>query len=375
MEAVAYLIGAGSFTLGVEAAGFRIREVWETSGYGKNAKTWNLNRPEMPVNILELDHTNTSHFIQRGQTHLIFGNPPCGGLSAMTGSHLSSETNTCMRQWMRMVAPAQPAMILMENGYQLAMPRCQVLLDDLTNVLDEHHYNWGTWEFYSYQVGCPQIRRRMFLWAIHEQVPIVQPQLVSLYDLPQCSKKGVPQNAQIWTYLWDLADTPPAEGWVQASTGQWMQQHWYGGNTAKVLDANRELEKHSARVRGKYFSPADYMRQYRKAVAGDEAARKWCEKNFSKTWAECPSHFGSTFASHRPHAPTWDAPCGAIIGAYRYVHPTCDRLLTQREMARIMGYPDSWNFHELSPYLIAQGIPAMNAYWAADRMVRMVGWK
>jgi DNA (cytosine-5)-methyltransferase 1 len=153
-------------SLGVEQAGFTLRTIIETPGYGKNAATWDLNRPELAHSILELDH-NDEYFRQWApyDLDLLYGNPPCGGMSAQTCSRIESPTNNCMRMWIRMVVKARPKLILMENGYQLATDRMAPLLGDLTGVLEEAGYQWNTWQFYGYQVGTPQVRRRMFLYC------------------------------------------------------------------------------------------------------------------------------------------------------------------------------------------------------------------
>jgi len=41
----------------------------------------------------------------------------------------------------------------------------------------------------------------------------------------------------------------------------------------------------------------------------------------------------------------WDEPAPTIMGLARFVHPSEDRLLTGREHARLMGYPDDFVFH------------------------------
>jgi DNA (cytosine-5)-methyltransferase 1 len=364
MEAIAYLIGAGSMTLGVEAAGFNVREVWETPGYGINAQTWDLNRPAQRHHILHLDHTNHTFFSARGSVDMIFGNPPCGGLSSMTCSRIESPTNNCMRQWIRMVAPAQPRMILMENAYQLATDRMRPLLDDLTGVLDDHGYWWWTWTFYSYQVGTPQIRRRMFLCATRDKP--VSAQLLLLEDLPNQGKATSP----VWPWLWDLADVAPSPGPVATATGAVVEQHYY--HREDVLRVNELVNQHVERLATPYWTTKDYEKLLAAAADGDENAKKQVQKNSHLHWPDCPKDFGG-MSMHRPHVLQPQLACGAIIGAYRYVHPTARRMLTFREMCRLMGYPDTWNFHEMLPHLIAQGIPVNNSFWAADRMLKVIG--
>jgi DNA (cytosine-5)-methyltransferase 1 len=54
-------------------------------------------------------------------------------------------------------------------------------------------------------------------------------------------------------------------------------------------------------------------------------------------------------AEGKPHT-NWlrldaDGPCPTVMGQSRFVHPTEPRLLTVREHARLMGYPDEYVFH------------------------------
>ncbi len=368
MDALGYLIGSGSMSLGIEAAGFNLREIWETPGYAKNAKTWNINRPHMPVNVLDLDHNNHTHFWNRlgGMgIDMIYGNPPCGGLSAMTCSRVDSPTNTCMRQWIRMVAPAGARMILMENAYQLATDRVGPLLKDLTTVLEHYGYHWWTWMFHSYQINCPQIRRRMFLCATKD--PPVRQNMISLHDLPQGRKELCP----VGPWLNDFVGVDPVpNGMAITRSGNAVSQHEYG--RWKGDEWNSIIRNNWERIAGGYSTYKDLMRDYNKAATGDRVALKGYERGLKKYWPEAPKDFNGLIC-HRPHVLDWNSASHAIIGWFKYVQPFDRRLLTMREIARLMGYPDHWQFHEINPYIVAQGIPVINAYWAADRMLKVIG--
>ncbi len=358
-------------SLGIEAAGFNIAQVWETPGYSKNAATWDLNRPHQRHHVLELDHNNTTHFRSLGEVDLIYGNPPCGGVSSMTCSRMGSPTNNCMRQWIRMVAPAMPRMILMENGYQLATDRMSPLLGDLTGVLDHYSYHWWTWMFYSWQLGCPQIRRRMFLCALRSDGddPIRRPDLLYLNDLTTDKSAGA-----VWPHLWDLANVAPSPQPVICEQGWAVTQHWYS-DIKNSLRRNELLKEHWDLARSSYITMHEYEVAKRKAEQGDKLHAQWLERHAHRLWMDCPREFAGKMHMHRPCRLDWDKPSGAIIGFFKFIHPTVPRFLTMREMARLMGYPDSWQFHALEPHLIAQGIPSMNAAWAADRMLKVAGWR
>jgi site-specific DNA-cytosine methylase len=371
--ALGYLVGSGSMTLGVESGGFKVTELWETPGYGKNARSWQLNRPDLPINVLPLDFTS-EHFAQPrylNNLDMIYGNPPCGGLSSMTCSRIESPTNSCMRQWIRMVVKARPKTILMENAYQLATPRVEPLLTDLTNVLDDAGYWWWTWRFFSYQIGCPQVRQRMFLCA---SLTEPDPRLVSLDDLPPPRRPKQPYpmgTTTVKDVLWDLQGVEPSPDPVITKTGNRVTQHWY---------RQWDYEQHAEWIRdnfhkiGKKFALTREIERYKdRMVNGEtEAIRRAAKNNYErfKDHIDDTRPTGLTgLCCTRPHVIRWDTgPAPTVLGFFRMVHPIDKRLLTMRELARLMGYPDSWQFHQYAPHLIAQGIPVQNAEWASKRL-------
>lgn len=282
----------------------------------------------------------------------------------MTGSRIESPTNLCMRQWIRMVAPAQPEMILMENGYQLASEKKALLLKDLTDVLDHYGYYWWTWMFFSYQIGCPQIRRRMFLCATLQQP--VREDLLSLQDLPQGGKELCP----IGPWIWDLQGVEPSMQPVTTRNGTVVDQHGY--DKESTYNQNLLIRKYWDRLQADYITVKEWERSRDRAAGGDERAVRDFQRLGPRVWPECPKVWQG-MQCHRPFVLNWNDASHAVIGAYKYVHPIDQRLLTFRELERLMGYPDTWRFHKMQPHLIAQGIPVHNAYWAADRMLKIVG--
>jgi len=348
--AVGYMVGAGSMTLGVEKAGFDIQPTIEELAFIKNAQTWDLNRPHQPVRPI-LDSNDGAQILgeYRG-LDLIFGNPPCGGLSAMSCSRITSPTNQHMRRWIRNVVGARPRMILMENAFQLLTPRIKPLLDDVTGVMTEAGYHWWGWRIYSYQVGTPQIRQRCFVCGSLDYPR--RPELADLSDLPDRRDKSL----SILPFVEDLIGVAPSPDPVLTTEGRLVTQHWYD---KYAVHNNPLIYQHYERVRDNYLAPDD-LRYYKDKPIPE-----------GKLWEDCPPEFQG-MQMMRPSVVAPDRPMGAIAGCFKFVSPWERRLLTMRELARCGGYPDDWQFHLYGVHLIAQGIPVMNAKWAAERMRRMV---
>lgn len=362
MDAIAYLVGAGSMSLGIEQAGFNIREVWETPDYAQNARTWTLNRPSTPARVLELDH-QSDHFVDR-QVDLIYGNPPCGGVSSMGTATCENPTNACMRHWIRMVVKGKPRFIIMESGWQLDSERFARLLRDLTNVLDEHGYWWWTWRFFSYQVGTPQRRRRMFLCASLEEPK--NDELLDLADL-----QGVrPETCR--PYLELLKGVEPSPEPVVANNGQRAYQHWWIERTRK---GNPYLAGRRQMFRDGYVTPKQLETWRRMAEKDPGKHGRAYEANKAKLWADCPPELNFSQFFTRLLVLDYDTYAPTMIAVDRFVHPEEDRVLTLREMALLMGYPLDWQFHQLRTHFAIQGVPVGNGRWVADRLLKVVGMR
>ena len=360
MKAVGYLVGAGSMTLGVEAAGFEIAQVFETPGYAKNARTWNLNRPNNRFIQLDL---NERMGIPCGPIDMVYGNPPCGGMSSMTGGHIESPTNNLMVSWVQMVVNTRPRYILMENAYQIATERGYGQLQKLVHILQTAGYYWWVWQFYSWQLGCPQRRRRAFLCASLDRP--VHAQYVDTADLPLDFG-----NMKVMDYIWDLEEIKPSPDPVTTATGKKVTMHWYDNASYHV---NELIPQYLPNSIYDHFMTTRELEKIREGGTEKEWEKARKAMTEGTYFWDAPHCFVGMQQFRRPHITPTVGPANTVLSDMVLLHPTKTRLMTHRESARLMGYPDEWQFHECKPYLIAQGVPSWNAYWAADRILRVVG--
>lgn len=360
MKAVGYLIGAGSMTLGVEAAGFDIAAVVETPGYSKNAQTWDLNRPRQKHVVQELDRNQYINASPPGYADLIFGNPPCGGMSNMTGSKVESNTNSCMVEWAHMAVRSKPKLILMENGFQLATDRMKNFRYDLFSIFANAGYYVWAWRFFSWQLGCPQTRQRCFVCA-----SITKPtreDLINTDDLPE--EWG---DMSVLDYIWDLSEIVPTDGKVITETGSVTYNHYWDNLGAKISEYLPQY--HYIALNTSFMTPR--QRQAWEKGSDKEQADLFDRMQDGLFWYDCPDVFTSMQQFRRPHPTPVNGPAHTVLSDYRLQHPFKLRLMTLREHARLMGYPDEWKFHSNKAHLVAQGVPTFNAYWAAKRLVTM----
>lgn len=359
MRAIGYLVGGGSMSLGVEAAGFEISGVWETPGYSKNAQSWDLNRPMLAHSVQEV--RAGSRFLGGDDVDLIYGNPPCGGLSNTTGAQHTSPTNLVMQNWLGMVIKARPRAILMENAFQLATGAGAPIRDLLGSQLDDAGYKSTIWLIDSWELGTPQVRRRAFLAAVKEG-SIVDVKWSVPYQLRE--ENSYPKEVWAETRLID-ADPSPSPFYDVAGTK--ITQHWWNKTG---YQHNELLKEHGDRITlGKFLTPHELKMLEARAAAGIKSAKREIEKRMPLLWPEVPRAFSKPKQFKVIRRLRAEAPSFVVLSEFNLAHPTLNRLLTMREMARLMGYPDDWVFHVLHPRLVAQGVPVANARWAASRLM------
>lgn len=334
-------------SIGVENAGFEIKSIYETPGYSKNAIHWDLNRPQLKHSVVELDH-EFDGFSRHKDIDLFYGNPPCSGLSSMTGSKLTSEANLCMRHWIRMVVKAEPKMILMENAYAFASDRVWPIRKDLADVLEDNGYSWWTWSHWSWQTGTPQKRRRTFLCATKLDIPNKE-KIFDQFNPVRDPKMNVYEFIKQWE---DIEPSPDNK-----------HSHWYGAkNYDRIKGSFDKIDKYRE-IGQRLIGP-----RVKSTLKNGESGKYIYDEN-------CPQEWDIRMMMFRPNFIGRTDVSGAIIGCYKYIHPTKQRYLTFREHAALMGYPDDFMFVPgvYDPNHISQGVPANNVTHVLNRFKEVLG--
>lgn len=103
---------------------------------------------------------------------------------------------------------------------------------------------------------------------------------------------------------------------------------------------------------------------------------------FPETWPNAPKYIARDFDNMGYHQLCrWypDQPARVITGGGlgSILHPTYDRLLTHREVARVMGFPDDWRIHPLRNQsnlraTWGKGIPCGSGRWLSTWVRRSI---
>lgn len=332
---------AGGFTLGVVQAGFQLVGKRELKG-GFGVPNCEANRELLGDSWHAEEGTSQTWSIPHGGADLVFGNPPCSGFSVMSAKNFrgaDSPINHCMWTFIEYVSRVRPQIAVFESvqmartrpdGLDL-MRRLRSRLEDLTD--DRWHLTHVRHNAYS--IGGAAQRRRYFFVAsrvpfgVEEDIPSRLPRLNDIVaDLDNLTTTWHAQPYRQPPTWWSKERRSDA-GAVDGMTTV------HNPLTRRIFDLASEVGwkpgEHIAIVARRYYEqhgklPASFAATERRIVEGD---------------------FNMGFTT--PVRWNGEDPARVITGGslLTVLHPYLHRMITHREAARVMGFPDDWRLFPL----------------------------
>ncbi len=349
--------GGGGLSLGFATAGARVVLAVEANDWA--AKTHQANHPETVV----LTETINEHWDIRSRLldsvgtqdcQILVGGPPCQGWSTL-GHRASDERRQSMNAgiglFLRQVELLHPPAVLMENVRGLAVKEGGRHLRAAEDRLRSAGYRVTTWDVRAADFGVPQLRHRLFLIGLRNDLDLN-------FDLqPSCSKDE-------WLSVWDaIGDLP--------SLGPGEHADAYGGPAKTIFqkrlrDGSMILSLHRAP------SHSERIRSILSALKDEGASRASLGDDIKPT-----SGFHNTYCRLRSDepAPAVTSSAGRISSG-RNAHPFDDRALTPREAARLQTFPDTyqwvgpgrWSIYEQ----IGNAVPPVLAQAVATQLLALL---
>lgn len=352
--AIDLFAGVGGMSLGVRAAGFRVRGAIDLDKL--NVETYNMNFGQDSavagdLSIMTGSDVRSVLGVDSDEISLLFGGPPCQGFSVGGVRCAEDPRNALLDHFARLVVELQPKMFIAENvaglmskkmvhhlerfvatlsaaGYYLAEP---------VSVLDAADY------------GVPQRRKRVFV--VGARAGIATPSYPepngtrttvgdAIGDLPDVDRLEILFESDFYhgplgepsSYVRDLATTFPSPLPIPEDGG------------LSGCHRTRHSEESSARFAATSPGTADNVsRFFRLSLEGV--------------------------------APTQRAGTDSSRGSYtapRPIHPTVPRCITVREAARLHSFPDWFRFAEAKWHAFRQignSVPPMLAKAVADSVL------
>jgi site-specific DNA-cytosine methylase len=358
---------AGGFTTGMVQAGFSLvgkRELYGGFGVASCEANRHILGNDWKAETLPRNATSTEAW-STVDADVVFGNPPCSGFSVMSNHEFrgaDSPINACMWRLIEYAARVRPQIVVFES-VQMARTRSDGLglmrqlrakLEDLT---DE------SWTLYHVRhnarfVGGVAERRRYF-W-IASRIPFgVDPDTLTNGNIILNDAIGDLINLEM---SWDAQP-------YNREPSPWVNQHVV--STQGVVDGHITRDTPLAQrcvdlTHGVAWHPDEHLaivaRRYWDAYAKLPDSWKYTEEKVVKSDFQLGYTTPTRWNGNRPsRVVTGAAMCCAM-------HPQLDRMLTHRETARIMGFPDDWKIAPLRHH------PGLTMTWGKGITVQCGKW-
>jgi len=353
---------AGGFTLGMVQAGFHLAGKRELNG-GFGVANCLANR-HLLGNDWHVEVGDATRWtVPSDGVDVVFGNPPCSGFSVMSAKSFrgaDSSINHCMWAFADYVIRARPTVAVFESVQQAVNSTDgHALMRRLREHVEEHTNEKWTLHHVrhnAYSVGGPAQRRRYFWlisripFGIEEPRPRTVPLLRDVIgDLANLGLSWHPQPYQA-----------PAHPWTEHLRSPSGTVDGHIGLSGVVIQRIEEL------LRSVYWGPGEHIAvpvQRHFTLHGYLPPRmahltdKLVSRNFQ---------MGFTTPTR------WDGNKAARVvtggGLQMIIHPWLNRLITHREAARILGFPDDWQILPL------RGVSGLQLTWGKGISVACGRW-
>lgn len=352
---------AGGFTLGMVQAGFELVGKREMKG-GFGVANCEANRHLLGYGW-KSEATDPAQW-STADADVVAGNPPCSGFSGMSAKHFrgaNSPINHCMWAFVEYAARVRPHVAVFES-VQLAFTRSDglELMRALRQRLEERTNE--TWTLFhvlhnAYSIGGVAHRRRYFWvaarvpfgieWPTPDRLPVYNDAISDLEHLPESwGPQSVANTPASWWATPRRRDDGLVDGHMSVRSPL----------VQRVVDLCAGVEwqegDHLARVATRYYDTHGRL-----PSSWDPFAEKVVSRGFNLGY-------------NTPVRWRANDPARVITGAGPAItlHPRKNRMLTHREVARVLGFPDSWLIEPL------QRVPGLVATWGKGITVDCGNW-
>ena len=338
-----FFSGCGGLDRGFERAGFDVAlasDHWEPA-----AKTYRENNPDvrfLEADVRELDADDVRAAVREtghgaDGVDVVIGGPPCQGFSRLNNEQIELDEmekdrrNTLFEEFLRMVTVLDPQLVLMENVRDLINRETsdgRYVKDLIVREFASKGYNCEYRVLRAEGYGVPQKRRRLFFVGTNRDVPIRFPEPTT----PEGSRRTAGEA------LADVSDDLP--------------------NMTYANTKERTLE----RIR--HVPPGGYYRDLPDRLKTKKYRCECADTDSCPHEPEIVKRYGTYLRRLHPDEPS------LTVSTNEFIHPSEDRYLTPREMARLQTFDDEFVFEGTKTAVMKQignAVPVRLAAAFAER--------
>lgn len=334
-KAVDLFCGCGGISAGLNMAGYEIIAGVDIEKH--YISTFKHNFPEATALTEDINDIPPADFAMRigmkpGDLDLLTGGPPCQGFSKNVPRkyrYLEDPKNLLVQSFLNYAEYLRPRVILMENVAEMKNGFEGQYTDEVVTRLEAAGYTVTHAVLNAADYGVPQRRRRAFFMANREGLSFRVP--AETHE-PKVSTRllfNTPTHVSVWDAIGDLPSLVHGEGeevtpYATNPTSDYQRL---------VRNANGVVRNHVTR----YLQPTQYERL---AALQPGQGHKDLPKHLQVKAGYSGAYGRLTKEMIAPTITRWVF----HPGSGRFGHPVDKRVISIREVARIQGFPDSYEF-------------------------------
>lgn len=364
--AIDLFAGAGGLSLAFEQAGFDVVASVEYDPVHCAVHAYNFPQTEVlcrdvsGLSGAELRAAARSGYAAHGRPaewdgdiDAVIGGPPCQGFSLIGHRLVDDKRNRLVYEFYRIVSELRPKYVVMENVPGMLSGGHSSILNELVKEFEQAGYTvrQPIQVLNAAVFGAPQDRRRLFLLAAREGLPLPECVEPTVHPVPRNGQGESPNGTLPLgpTVLDALGDLPDPDTFAELVDSD---------EVTLTPDALRYLEGHASayarRLRELDADPNDmsHPREWDRSLLTGSMRTLHTQLSVTRFKA---TEAGKTEPVSRFYrlppgglSNTLRAGTGSERGAFtspRPIHPTAPRVITVREAARLHSFPDWFRFH------------------------------